>query len=271
MKKSNKIEFKNQLSGNDCGIACLQMICQYFGKIYSVKTIQNYCEVSKLGISIKDIRHFLNLVGIDSVSASVQLSDILEMPLPAILYYKKGHYVILEKITINKTKIVFSIVDPSFGRIKLTEEELSIKWLSGNSGIVVVINPSDDFDKKNVTSIPKEKNNQILKNILVILKKRKTKLGVILALTLLALFTNWGIPLLLKENIDKGILSKNIHLVWTILIGQFILIISNIISNSFSDILATKISLDINIDLNKSYFSKILMYIRNCSYFCIFV
>lgn len=258
MKKFNKIEFKNQLSGNDCGIACLQMICQYYGKTYNVRTIQNYCELSKLGISIKDIRHFLSLVGIDSVSASVQLSDILDMPLPAILYYKKGHYVILEKITTNKNKLVFYIVDPSFGRIKLTEEELSSKWFSGNAGIVIVINPSDDFDKKNITSIPKEKNNQILKNIKAILKKRKTKLGVILSLTLLALFTNWGIPLLLKENIDKGILAKNIHLVWTILIGQFILIISNIISNSFSDILATKISLDINIDLNKSYFSKIL-------------
>ena len=47
MKKSNKIEFKNQLSGNDCGIACLQMICQYYGKTYNVRTIQNYCEVSK--------------------------------------------------------------------------------------------------------------------------------------------------------------------------------------------------------------------------------
>lgn len=258
MKKSKKIEFKNQLSGNDCGIACLQMICQYYGKTYNVRTIQNYCEVSKLGISIKDIRHFLSLVGIDSVSASVQLSDILEMPLPAILYYKKGHYVILEKVTTNKNKHIFSIVDPSFGRIKLTEEELSSKWLSGNAGIVIVINPSDNFDKKNITSVPKEKNNQILKNVKAILKKRKTKLGIILSLTLLALFTNWGIPLLLKENIDKGILAKNIHLVWTILIGQFILIISNIISNSFSDILATKISLDINIDLNKSYFSKIL-------------
>lgn len=259
MKKSNKIEFKNQLSGNDCGIACLQMICHFYGKNYNANTIQNYCEVSKLGISIKDIRHFLNLVGIDSVSASVQLSDVLEMPLPAILYYKKGHYVILEKITIeNKNKFLFSIVDPSFGRIKLSEEELSTKWLSGNAGIVVVINPSNDFDKKNIRSIPKEKNNQILKNILVILKKRRIRLIIILSLTLFALFTNWGIPLLLKKNIDEGILSKNIHLVWTILVGQFILIISNIISNSFSDILATKISLDINIDLNKSYFSKIL-------------
>ena len=111
MKKPKKIKFRNQLAGNDCGIACLQMICQFYGKNYDTKTIQNYCEVSKLGISIKDIRHFLELVGIDSVSATISLQDTEEMPLPAILYYKKGHYVILEKIKKVKNEYVYYVID----------------------------------------------------------------------------------------------------------------------------------------------------------------
>ena len=258
MKKSKKIKFRSQLAGNDCGIACLQMICQFYGKNYDTKTIQNYCEVSKLGISIKDIRQFLDLVGIDSVSAAVSLYDTQEMPLPAILYYKKGHYVILEKIRKVKNEYLYYIIDPSFGRIKLNKEELSQKWLSGNTGIVIALNPANDFSEKNIKLVPKEKNNIILTNVKRILRERKTRLAVIFFLTMLALLTNWGMPLLLKENIDKGILAKNIQLVWAILIGQFIFIISNIIATSFSDILATKISLDINIDLNKSYFTKIL-------------
>ncbi|WP_114311004.1 peptidase domain-containing ABC transporter [Winogradskyella arenosi] len=258
MKKSKMIKFRNQLAGNDCGIACLQMICQFYGKNYDTKTIQNYCEVSKLGISIKDIRQFLELVGIDSVSATISLQDTEEMPLPAILYYKKGHYVILEKIKKVKNEYVYYVIDPSFGKIRLNEEELSQKWLSRNTGIVIVLNPSNDFSKKNIKAVPKEKNNAILNNIKKILRERKTRLVVIFLLTMLALITNWGMPLLLKENIDKGILDKNIQLVWAILIGQFIFIISNIVATSFSDILATKISLDINIDLNKSYFTKIL-------------
>ncbi len=252
------IKFRNQLAGNDCGIACLQMICQFYGKNYDTKTILNYCEVSKLGISIKDIRQFLELVGIDSVSATISLQDTEEMPLPAILYYKKGHYVILEKIKKVKNEYVYYVIDPSFGKIRLNEEELSQKWLSGNTGIVIVLNPSNDFSKKNINAVPKEKNNAILNNVKKILRERKTRLVLIFLLTMLALITNWGMPLLLKENIDKGILDKNIQLVWAILIGQFIFIISNIVATSFSDILTTKISLDINIDLNKSYFTKIL-------------
>lgn len=258
MKKSKKIKFKNQLAGNDCGIACIQMLCEYYGKKYDTKTIQTYCEVSKLGVSIKDIRQFFELIGIDSISANISLLDAEEMPLPAILYYKKGHYVILERIKKVKNKLFYYIVDPSFGKIKLNIEELSLKWLSGNTGIVIVLNPANNFHKKNIISIPKEKNNIILHNVKKILKERKARLVFIFSLTMLALCTNWGMPLLLKENIDKGILNKNIQLVWAILIGQFIFIISNIISTSFSDILATKISLDINIDLNKSYFTKIL-------------
>lgn len=258
MKNSKKIRFKNQLSGNDCGIACIQMICQYFGKVYDVNTIQSYCEVSKLGISIRDIRSFLKLVGIDSISANISLEDALEMPLPAILYYKKGHYVILEKIKQVNKKYVFYIIDPDFGKIKLNEEDFILKWLSGNTGVVIVVNPADDFEKRNINIVPKNKENLIFKNIKHILKRKKYKLFLIFVLTFFALLINWGIPLLLKENIDKGILDKNIQYVWIILIGQFIFIISNIIASSFSDILITKISLDIHIDLNKSYFTKIL-------------
>jgi len=258
MKKFNKIKFKNQLSGNDCGIACIQMICQYYGKSYNASTIQNYCEVSKLGLSIKDIRDFLQLVGFESVSANIVIEDVLEMPLPAILYFRHGHYVILEKISRIKEQLVFYIIDPSYGRIKLAKDELVLKWLSGNTGIAIVIATAKDFNAKEIPIVSEEKNNQILENIKKTLKLKKTRLSIILALTLLALITNWGMPLLLKENIDKGILDRDIQFVWVILIGQFIFIISNLVSNSISDILTTKVSLDINIDLNNSYFSKIL-------------
>jgi ATP-binding cassette subfamily B protein len=258
MKKYKKIKFRSQLAGNDCGIACIQMICQYYGKNYESKTVKNYCEVSKLGISVKDIREFFDLVGIESISANISLKDIEDMPLPAILYYKKGHYVVLERIKKIKNSYYYYIIDPSFGRVKLSIEELSHKWLSVSTGIVIVPNPADDFHEKNIKLISRSNNEIILVNIKKILRERKTRLVIIFLLTLLALATNWGMPLLLKENIDKGILDKNLQLVWVVLIGQFVFVISNIIANSFSDILATKISLDINMDLNKSYFTKIL-------------
>ena len=119
---NKKIKFKYQLSANDCGIACIQMITQYHGKTYDINTIKTNCEVSKLGISIKDIRNFFDIIGVDSHSINITLNEINEMPLPAILYFKPGHYVVLEKIEDKKKEVLFHIIDPSFGRIKINKE-----------------------------------------------------------------------------------------------------------------------------------------------------
>jgi ATP-binding cassette subfamily B protein len=256
--KNKKIKFQYQLNANDCGIACIQMICQYYGLNYDLKTIKEHCDISKLGASLKDIRAFFELIGFETLSVNIQLDDIEDIPIPAILYFKHGHYVILEKISISsKNENYYHIIDPTFGRIKLKKEELKEKWSSHNSGIALIINANSNLNKQPIPQSEKE-NKTILNNIKLILKQKKNRLFFVFLLTILVLVTNWGMPLLLKENIDKGILDKNINLVWTILIGQFIFILSNLISNSFSDIITKKISLDINIDLNKTYFGKIL-------------
>ena len=84
MNKS--IKFRHQLEANDCGPACVQMICEYYGKKIKLKTIKNHLEISKLGVSIKDIRAFLDKVGFDSVTAKLEVEDTYDMPLPAILF-----------------------------------------------------------------------------------------------------------------------------------------------------------------------------------------
>ena len=254
---NKKIKFKYQLSANDCGIACIQMITQYHGKTYDINTIKTNCEVSKLGISIKDIRNFFDIIGVDSHSINITLNEINEMTLPAILYFKPGHYVVLEKIEDKKKEVLFHIIDPSFGRIKINKETLIEKWYSGNSGIAIISNPNENFFTNTLDEKISKKNTFVKNKILNILSQKKSKLFLILFLTFVSLITNWGVPLLLKDNIDKGILNKNINLVWLILLSQFLFVVGNLIATSLSEILSTKISLNINIDLKNIYFNKI--------------
>ena len=254
---SKKIKFKYQLNANDCGIACIQMITQYYGKEYDINTIKRNCEVSKLGISIKDIRRFFESIGIDSHSINITIDDIWEMPLPAILFFKPGHYVILEKISKKNNETYFNLIDPSFGKIKIDLETLIEKWYSGNSGIAIITNPNKKFSTIILDKNIKENHSFVKEKIYYILKQKKSRLFLIFFLTFIALATNWGMPLLLKDNIDKGILNKDLNFVWIILISQFLFVIGNLVANSISEILSTKISLDINIDLKNIYFNKI--------------
>ena len=39
----------------DCGPACIQMIAAYYGKQFSLETLKKYCQMTRQGISLKDI------------------------------------------------------------------------------------------------------------------------------------------------------------------------------------------------------------------------
>ncbi|WP_294324343.1 peptidase domain-containing ABC transporter [uncultured Chryseobacterium sp.] len=250
-----KIKFTHQLEANDCGPACLQMICEYYGKKYKIRDIKENITASKLGISIKDLRLFLEKNGFNHATANATLEDINEMPLPAILYLRQGHFIILESIS----KGNINIVDPGFGKVSLSMEEFSEKWLNGEHGIAIVFEPSPDFAKiPLLENKEKKKDNPILNNIKRILKKNRKRFYFSILLTLVTLLANWAMPLLLKENIDRGILSKDMHIVVKLLIFQFIFAVSFLFSQSFSEVINARISLDLNIDFNKTYFAKIL-------------
>ncbi|MFZ4927506.1 peptidase domain-containing ABC transporter [Chryseobacterium sp. Mn2064] len=250
-----KIKFTHQLEANDCGPACLQMICAFYGKKYTLREIKKNLTVSKLGISIKDLRLFLKNNGFNCATVNITLEDIYEMPLPSILYLKHGHFIILE----NVGKKVIDIIDPGFGRVSLSLEDFSEKWLSGSAGIAIVFEPSEDFENIELINKKEEKQKSpIIANVKKILKKNRKKFYFSVFLTLVTLAANWAMPLLLKENIDKGILSKDMHIVIKLLLLQFVFAVSFLLSQSLSEVINTKISLELNIDFNKFYFLKIL-------------
>ncbi|HCD87906.1 MAG TPA: hypothetical protein DEQ87_09735 [Algoriphagus sp.] len=255
---NNKVKFHHQLEANDCGPACIQMICEFYGKKYKLSDIKRHLNISKLGVSVKEIRYFLDIIGFNSATVKINLEDAKEMPLPAILYLNYGHFVILEKIISKNGKLTFLIVDPSFGKLKLDEEAFLIKWLNVASGLAIILEPNEHFATKNIKTTVNNGTNPIVGDVREVVKKNKFRFSSVLFLTIIALLANWAMPLLLKNTIDQGILQKDFDLLWKLLLFQFIFAISYLLSESISEILTTKISLDINIDLNKSYFRKIL-------------
>ena len=58
----------------------------------------------------------------NSYTIHIDKEEIFDIPAPVILYYKKGHFVVLEKTNIQKQLI--HIVDPSEGRICLSLDDI---------------------------------------------------------------------------------------------------------------------------------------------------
>lgn len=52
-----------------CGIACLQMICNYFGKEYTIDFLTKLCFATTEGISLLGINETANTIGLRTINA----------------------------------------------------------------------------------------------------------------------------------------------------------------------------------------------------------
>ena len=254
-----RVPLYRQLEANDCGPTCLQMVCGYYGRRYSLKTIKQFCDMTRLGISLNDLTHCCKALGFYSESVKISIDEAHRMPVPAILYFKKGHFVVLEHIVERKGKYVYTIADPAYGRVKMDEENLMDKWMMHDMGIALVLAPEGD-EPKDLPTIDDERQmvGRMKSAVRNTLTRHKRNFFWIALLTLIVVVTNWAMPLLLKTTIDEGIMQKNINVVWTMLAGQFCFFLGFMLAGNVSNLITTKTSIKIDLKFITDYFNKII-------------
>lgn len=110
-----------------CGIACLQMVCRYFGISYSIQELSHLCFATTEGVSLLAISEAAGKIGMRTIKAKVTIQQLINAPLPCILYWEQKHFVVLYRI--NRKKKYF-IADPAKGLIKYTENEFKENWFN---------------------------------------------------------------------------------------------------------------------------------------------
>ena len=127
----NRFPVSIQHDSRQCGVACLKIICEYFGKKYSFYDISQYCHASKKGVSLLGISEGATSLGLDYLSFKCSVSSLKNnLKYPAIIHWKQNHFVVLYKIS--KNGKYFYVSDPGKGLVKLSREEfedaLGIYW-----------------------------------------------------------------------------------------------------------------------------------------------
>ena len=253
-----RVPLYRQLESSDCGPACIKMISAYYGKIYHMKTLKSLCNQTRIGTSIRDIVECCQSIGLEAACVNVGMAEAKRMPLPSILYLKHGHFVVLERIHKSRKGCIYTLLDPSYGRVCLSEEELEEKWLIADKGVAVVMSPIQDFLKIN-PECEKEKNRpRMITIILDAMHKYNKNFLWIFLLTFIVLATSWAMPLLLRRTIDDGIMQKDIHIVWILLFGQLAFFIGYMISDNITDLITAKTSIRINVDFISRYLEKVI-------------
>ena len=94
----SKIAIVFQHDSMQCGIACLQIICKYFGREYSSDSLSKLCFASTEGVSLLAINEAANTLGLHTTCARTTIMMLSEAPLPCILHWNQNHFVVLYKV-----------------------------------------------------------------------------------------------------------------------------------------------------------------------------
>lgn len=217
--KIDRFPFFSQLEANDCGPTCIQMIASYYKKRIPLEQIKEFCGISRLGITTLDLIECLKYIGFETAVVSISLNELQMMPLPAILHWRKDHFVVIYKIEKNK----YYIADPAYGKIKLPEEQFVQSWLNNRqTGIAVPMSPTEKLDTFVVNNGIEKKNiNKKILNLFYAIFKRNTKSVIIASLLLLiSIILNWTMPIILQKIIDEGVMLQNMGIVCKFMLLQ---------------------------------------------------
>ena len=102
-----------------CGPTCIQMLCLHYGKKLSVDYISETIGLSNIGSSVKGVYDGLKNLGFQSVVVKCPYEKLSQLPLPAILFWRNNHVVVLYKCD----KHSFYIADPANGKIKFNKPD----------------------------------------------------------------------------------------------------------------------------------------------------
>jgi ATP-binding cassette subfamily B protein len=257
-----KIKFYPQLESIDCGPACLRMVLSCYNRYLTLSQIKSLFILTKLGISIQDIFNAAKRCGLDGLVAKVSVKQLEKIPLPTILHWRQDHFIALYHIEKrDRGGVIYSIADPAYGRIKLNENEFKLNWLNDSEkGIALVLSPDENFSQP-IEDIPPPEEH-ILKRIYAFAKKNtKGNFGSLAAASvffIIAMVTNWSLPIFFQKIIDLGIGKKNLSIIIILLLAQFAVIMGNALSDYVNSKILIKIGFRIGINILRDFLLKII-------------
>lgn len=251
------MKFTRQFDKMDCGPACIRMVASHYGKDYPLSYLRSLSHLTREGVSVAGIRDALEKIGANSASFEMTMEQLrTKCPLPAILHWEQNHFVVLYDVKQHKLtkKWTYFVANPAYGKHGFSESSFEKYWLNGDTGIVIAVEPQEEFyDKKPV----KEKHSLTRFARKYVWPFRwelsQSALSMLFGM-LLALVT----PFLTQAMVDDGINMRNMGLILNILFAQLSLFIGTFIMGLISSHVSLYMSTRININILSDYLGKLL-------------
>ncbi len=256
----NNFKVERQHDCMQCGIACLQMICNYYGKEYSLDSLSKICFATTEGVSMLGISETATSLGFHVVNVKCTVKTLTEVSLPSILHWNQNHFVVLYRV---KNEKKFYIADPGKGMVTYSLEEFKKHWISTNSngqdkGIAMFLETTPTFFTHQMEDKKKISGKRSFHFLFGYVKKYRKYFGQVILGLIVGSLSQLVLPFLTQSIVDVGIKNQDIGFVWLILLGQLMLTISRTAIDFIRRWLLLHISLRINISLVSDFFIKLL-------------
>lgn len=97
---------------SECGLACINMIMNYYGNNISLLSLRNMFRLSSRGLDLEKLQKILESFKFESRALSLELEELNYLQIPCILHWDFDHFVVLTKVT---NKYIY-INDPAYGQ-----------------------------------------------------------------------------------------------------------------------------------------------------------
>lgn len=244
-----------------CGIACLQMVCKYYGKEYTLVQLSDICFATNEGVSLLGISQAAEKLGLHTICGRATTEQLEQVELPSIIFWNQNHFVVLYKIKKRRKEILYYVADPGKGKVTYTEKEFKEGWLNTQSkgeekGVAMFLNPTPIFNKLN--PIEQKHKKRSFSFLFSYIKQYKRYFGQIMLGLLVGCLLQLILPFLTQAIVDVGITHQNMKLIWLILLGQLVLTVSRASVDFIRRWILLHISMRINISLVSDFFIKLL-------------
>ncbi len=251
------LKFTRQFDQMDCGPACIRMVASAYGKDYPLSYLRTLAHLTREGVSVAGIRDALSEIGMESATFQLSLSQLEDKcPLPAILHWEQNHFVVIYKITRNKLtgKRTYHIANPAYGKHGHDLEAMQKSWLNGDKGIVIALQPTEEFYDKQ----PVKEKHSFMRFSKKYVWPFKAQMGILALAILLGIAFSLVTPFITQHTVDEGIMRKDLGLIINLLLAQLALFVGSFTMNLMTSWVSLYMSTRININILFDYLNKLL-------------
>lgn len=130
-----RIPVLRQAATEECGLVCLAMVANFYGYRADVSELRG--AFRHIGSRLKDLLANARALKLDVRPLRVEIQELSQLRLPAILHWDLDHFVVLVKV---RRRVL--IHDPAIGARWYTWDELSNHF----SGVAIDCYPASDFE-----------------------------------------------------------------------------------------------------------------------------